>query len=113
MAKLGIRHSKRFQQAYKELLEVSNHPYFVSRVDGLVSAVQDETEFALMRGKVRFLGEPYMLYRALESVVGQERRPVHRDAAIKAISCALSHYLGLKFTPGMRKRKRRELLSHV
>jgi hypothetical protein len=98
-------------QVYAE--ELLDDVQFMEDVTELILAVQDDTELALMHGNVRFLGEPYMLYRALESVVGQERRPVHRAAAITAISDALSKYLGLKFTPGMKKRKRKELLPHV
>lgn len=93
-------------------LVVTGEKQFQKAVDDLIRAVQDETELALMKGKVRFLSEPYMLYHALEFVVGMERRPLHRAAAIKQIQEALHKYLGLDFTP-QPKRKRRKLLPHV
>lgn len=85
---------------------------FEETLNNLIRTVQDEIELALMKGKIRFMGEPYMLYQALEFVVGMERRPLHRDAAIKQIQDALHKYLGLDFTP-QPKRKRRKLLPNV
>jgi len=98
-------------QAYAE--EVADDTQFIDDVTWLVRAVQDEMEMAHMKGRVRFLGHPYMLYRALEDAVGNERRPLMREASLIAISGALSEYLGLKFTPNMRTRKRRALLPNV
>jgi len=114
VANLNSKHAQaaaRKVQAYAS--ELMDEEMFMEDVTRLILAVQDEMEMAHMKGRVRFLGEPYMLYRALESVVGMERNRTKRDAAIKAISDALSQYLGLKFTPGMRKRKRKVLLPHV
>ncbi len=114
---MAVIHTKRVTECLRAVHSYSNEVMdectFMDDVKQLVFAVESEAELAQMNQKVRFLGEPYMLYRALESVVGMERQPVKRAAAIKAITDALSEYLGLKFTPGMRPRKRRGLLPHV
>lgn len=114
MAKLKTERAKkaaRFVQEYAN--ELTDPAAFLDDVTHLIRAVQEDTELALMRGKVEFLGEPYMLYRALEDCVGMERRPIHRAAKIAVIRKSLNHYLGLNYNPDRKKRKRRKLLSHV
>lgn len=91
----------------------SDFAEFTQAVRDLMREVKNETELALMRGKVEFLSEPYMLYRSLETAVGMERRPIHRAAAISQIKAALKQYLGLDFDSSPKKRKRRGLLPHV
>lgn len=103
--------ARRVQQYASEVLDDVG---FLDDVTELILAVQDEVEDAHLKRRVTQLGRPYMLYRLLEDCVGQERRPVWRQARIVQIRKALDEYLGLEWEPRIprpRKRKRRRLLT--
>lgn len=87
-------------------------------LDNLIRRVQDDEQEAHLKGRVEFMGKPYMLYRLLEDIVGNERRPVWRESKIMQIRRALDEYLGLDFETSQqkprkkrKKRKRRRLLT--
>lgn len=108
---------KKITSAYEKVLhfdsEMDSGIQFEKDIDSLIREVQDDTELALMRGKVRHLGEPHMLLSALTSAVGLCHRPVHRIAMETQITEALEKYLGLKFRSPGAGRTRRKLLPHV
>lgn len=106
---------KQLEQQVKVIASEQSIHNILKLVDDLVREVKNEIELQMMMGKVRLLGEPFMLYYALEFVVGMERHPIKRAAAIVTIQKALKQYLGLDFKPkpAKIKRKRRKLLQHA
>lgn len=106
---------KQLEQQVKVIASKQSIRNILELVDKLIRSVADETELQMMKGKVRHLGEPFMLYNTLVFVVGMERHPLKRAAAITSIQKALKQYLGLDFKPKPTKvkRKRRKLLQHV
>ena len=108
MAKLETeRAQKAARRVQSYTSEVMDDAGFLDDVTELIRAVQDEMEEAHLKGRVRFLGKPYLLYRLLEDCVGQERRPIWRETRIRQIRSALNEYLGLDFNPDKPKRKRK------
>lgn len=106
---------KRLDDQLKIMASKQSRQTILATVDELVRASVDDNELEMMAGRVRFLGEPYMLYTSLEFIVGMQRQPLMRAAAIDTIQKTLKKYLGLDFkpTPAKIKRKRRKLLRHV
>ncbi len=100
-------------EAYDEVMLCSDDDDFKSKLDLLISVVQDDVEFALMHGKNRHLGPKHMLTSALYNAISLTNRPVHREAAFAEVNAALDKYLGIKPLKKKRKRKRRGLLTHV
>ena len=110
-----VKIRKQIEQQVKVIASEQSIRNILKLVDEIVRAAMDEAELTMMKGQVRFLGEPFMLYNSLVFVVGMERHPVKRAASIAAIQKALKQYLGLDFVPDPAKfkRKRRKLLQHV
>lgn len=97
---------ERYALVEKFAEQVEDPQEFKRELFRLTLAIQSDTERQYMLKRVRKFGEPYMLYTILESVVANERRPVWRSSTISQIKKALGKYLGLEFTPKVRKRKK-------
>ncbi len=90
--------------------EILDEVQFLDDVTHLILEVQDDADDAHMKGRVRHLGRPYMLYRLLDECVRGEPRPIWRETMRRQIRQALDEYLGLQWKQKRtRKRKRRRL----